>query len=713
MSRAFLWLLIVAPSLAANAAVQGQLCIGQDAESFRLDESECRVIEDTHAPIAAVAPRLFVFVTADKKTAVFGRIEPDSNIGDASSGSVRVTLRIDSVSRTSPRNAELILKTAGKPIQWRWTLSKEIMESLQEIRLPPSQYEATITAPHHEPLELKIDARAKADLGRLRLRPLPILVGKVIDRVTRAPIAGVLITADSGKTIGVTDVAGEFREELAPGNDPLSITVAYGGYGTRTIALPHARADRVLPVIELDAGGSLHVTVIRDKEKYRTVSLDLARMEGRLQVRARHGELVGGAEWIADDLDPGEYMVTVGGSKPLQRVGRAVTIKAAQAAQLEVKIEPIDLIGTVSRGRTPVPRAEITLKSHHGGWQSVVTTSEEGTFEEELWQGGRVLAAVSVAGANAPFVFVDEIHDDPSVRWDIKIPSGTVSGRVIDAGSRKPIAGASITLDSELPDDSNKSLGTRADESGHFAFDGVGAGMQSLYAEAPKYLTSAPQRFVFSQEDETKDLEVALSLAARYPLLVVGIDDRPVPGAFVVHAALREGDVPVTDGQGRVEVDIDPNVGALMAILPRSGSFALYRVPPAAEIPDTPVRIVVPPPAASLAIRAEDDATDMPVPNARLLIRYNGEFLPPSLTAFISRLRAVQFTADRTGQIFFADLPPGMYELWPYLRSNEAAEIMLGRKAPAAALPVTAGAYAATLKVGSGHNRSNGVEIAK
>jgi hypothetical protein len=713
MIRAFWWLLIAAPSLAANPAVQGQLCVGRDAESFRSDEAECRVIEDSHTPIAAPAPRLFVFVSADKKIAVFGRLEPDSNFGEASSGSVRVTLRIESGSRTSPRNAELILRTAGKPIQWRWTLSKEITESLQEIRLPPSNYEATVTAPHHEPLELKIDARAKVDLGRLRLRPLPILAGKVIDRATRAPIAGALITADSGKTIGVTDVAGEFREELAPGNDPLSITVAFGGYGARTIALPHARVDRVLPPIELDAGGSLHVMVIRDKEKYRTVSVDVARVEGRKQVRARHGELVAGAEWIANDLDPGDYMVTIGGAQPLQRVGRAVAIKATQVAQLEVKIEPIDLVGTVSRGKTRVAHAEITLKSHHGGWESVVTTNEEGTFEEELWQGGRFLAAVSVGGANAPYLFVDEIHDDPCVRWNIKIPSGTVSGRVVDARSRKPIAGASITLDSELPDDSNKSLGTTADESGRFAFDGVSAGMQSVYAEAPKYLTSAPQRFVFSQDDERKDLEVSLTPAARYPLLVVGTDDRPVAGAFVVYAGLLEGELPVTDGQGRVDLDLDPNLGALMAILPRSGSFALYRVPPAAEIPDTPVRIVVPPPAASLAIRAEDDATGMPVPNTRLLIRYNGEFLPPALALFIGRLRAVQFTADRAGQLFFADLPPGMYELWPYLRSNEAAEIMQGRKAPAAALPLTAGAYSATLKVSSGHNRSNGIEIAK
>ena len=247
-------------------------------------------------------------------------------------------------------------------------------------------------------------------------------------------------------------------------------------------------------------------------------STDVAHVKGRKQIRARHGELVGVTEWIANDLDPGDYMVTVGGPKPLQRVGRAVTIKAAQVTQLEVKIEPIDLVGTVSRGNTRVPHAEITLKSHQGGWESLVTTNEEGTFEEELWQGGRVLAAVSVGGASAPYIFLDEIHDDPSVRWDIKIPSGTVSGRVFDARSGKPIAGASITLDSKLPDDSNKSLGTTADESGHFAFDGVGAGAQSVYAEASRYLTSAPQSFVFSQDDERKDLEVALMPAARYPL---------------------------------------------------------------------------------------------------------------------------------------------------------------------------------------------------
>src|SRR5882672_6433976 len=161
MIHSFLWLLIAAASLAANPAVHGQFCVGREAESFRSDEADCRVIEDTHMPIAAASPRLFVFVSADKKTAVFGRIDPDSKLDDVSSGAARVTLRIESASRTSLRNAELILKTAGKPGQWRWTLSKEILESLQEIRLPPSQYEVTITAPHHEPLELKIDARTK------------------------------------------------------------------------------------------------------------------------------------------------------------------------------------------------------------------------------------------------------------------------------------------------------------------------------------------------------------------------------------------------------------------------------------------------------------------------------------------------------------------------------------------------------------------------
>ena len=692
-------LVLVAVPASATGVAPGRLCIGS-ADVFRSARAECHA--STKISFAVDTSRLFVFTSADKKRVVLGRLAPGSPSPDLSKPvGARVGVRFESTSKEWPPDAELILKdTAAARNEWHWSLPKDTAAAVNSIELPAGVFDATVTAPHFEPVPFKIDSRAKTDLGVIRIRPLPLLIGKVVDRSTHAPLPGAVITSDAGKTMAVTDLAGGFREELLPDVNPAWINVALPGYGTRTILLTKTRADRTIPTIELDRGGALRVRIARDMRKHPTVTLELLRVEARKQIHLKSEKLSAtNSEWVAKDLDTGEYIVIASGDQPLEKLARTASVKAAETTNLDMEIEPIDLLGTVSRGSARVAGAEVTLKSSESGWSAAITTSDEGAFEQELWQSGRFAFLVSAPALKEPYLSAENIPNTPTAHLDIVVPSGTVAGRVVDVRTQKALPGATITLDSISADSTKRSVGATSDDSGAFAFEGIAAGSHSITAEASNYITNSPISFDFVRDNESKQITIALNPADRFPLLISAPDASPIAGASVIQSDMPAGSVPVTDIRGRVDVGLDRARGALLMIVPREGSFALYRVPAGVEIPHEPVPVIVRPATAALNINTLDDATGLPIRNAHVLIRYNGEFIEPALARQFSAIRHVPVASDNRGQYSWSDLPAGNYELWSYGNISEVLEIMQRASRAGATLAVTTGPYAITLRV--------------
>jgi Carboxypeptidase regulatory-like domain len=693
---AFLLILMAA---SAFSATPGRLCVGSNETSFRSDEAECLDVADEKASVPAGLPRLVLYVSGDKATAIFGRVDPARGERNVARGTgSRVPFLLKSTSRRNwPIATELVLKTGTA--QWRWSLTAEVAQSLRQISVMPGAYEATLRAPHHEPLQVKFDTRVKTSLPpTLLLNALPVLSGKVYERTGRVPLAGALITDDAGKTLALADAAGEFVAELPADENPSAIHVTSPGFGMKIVALPKTRTDHALPPIELDRAGSIRVRIERDVEKHPKLTIDVARTEGRKQIKVSHGEIAAAArEWLANDLDAGDYMVVIGGTRPLQRLGERVHVAAAEETLLEKRIDAIALTGWVSRAGGPVPGAEIALKSSSHGWISRIVADDAGRFEEELWEGGHFAAVVSGSGLPEPYSFAHEIQDAGLARWEIVIPAGKVAGTVTDALSHRPLKDVDVTLDTTSADNSTRSVGARTDEAGHFVFEGVPEGPQSVSAEAQRYIRSTPRQFALAA-DQSQSVDIALAHATQWSFVITGRDGQPLINALAVHADLPAGVTPVTDSRGHVDVDINPARGAELLILPASGSFALYRIPAGADVPDQPVPITVAPPTASLDIHAENQETGSAVANVRVLVRYNGELLDPTLVRMFERLRQVSFATDAHGQCLLAELPSGMYELWTYAAAGQAMQLIASRAAPAAALPVTSGSYQVVLK---------------
>jgi hypothetical protein len=694
-AQKFLLILVAASAFGAKP---GLLCVGSNETSFRSDEAECRNVADEKASVAAGPPRLVLYVSGDKTTAIFGRVDPERRERNVVRGTgSRVPFSLKSTSRRNwPIATELLLKSEAA--QWRWSFTAEVAQSLRQISVLPGVYEATLRAPHHEPLQIKFDTRVKPSLPPLLLNALPVLSGKVYERTSRVPLAGALITDDAGKTLAIADAAGEFIAELPADENPLAIHVTSPGFGMKMVALTKARVDRTLPPIELDRAGSVRVRIGRDVEKYPKLTIDVSRIEGRKQVKVSHGEIAAAArEWITNDLDAGDYMIVIGGTRPLQRLGERVHVTAAEETVLEKRIDAIDLIGSVSRAGSPVPGAVIALKSSSHGWISRIVADDAGRFEEELWEVGHFAAVVSGSGLPEPYPFAHEIQDTGPARWEIVIPSGRVAGTVTDVLSHRPLKDVNVTLDTTSVDNSTRSIGAKTDEAGHFAFEDVPEGAQSVSAEAQRYITSTPRQFALAV-DQSQSIDIALAHATQWSFVVTGRDGLPLVNALAVHADLPQGVTPVTDSSGHVDIDINPARGAELLILPTSGSFALYRIPAGSDVPEQPVPITVAPATASIDIHAENRETGSAVANVRVLVRYNGELLDPPLVRLFERLRQVSFATDAHGQCLLAELPSGMYELWTYAAASQAMQAIASRTAPAAALPVTSGSYQVVLK---------------
>jgi hypothetical protein len=464
------------------------------------------------------------------------------------------------------------------------------------------------------------------------------------------------------------------------------------------VALPKARADVILPPILLSSAGELHVMVERDTERYPTLRVRLTRKEGRQQTPVTDAALdATTTEWIAKELDEGDYVVTLSGTEPQQRLAQTVKIVAGETAKWKATIEPIELTGTVTRASRGVNTPTLTLKASPAGWTAAITGDSEGRFRSELWQTGRFLTSVAAPELQSPYSFLEELAPvGKKIDWNISVPSGMISGIVLDAKSKRAVPGASVTLDSELRGrDVTSSLGTTTDESGRFTFEGIAAGTHTLSAEAEMYTAHRTAPFTLATDDEHKQVELPLARANRQAIIVTGSDQLPLSGALVLHEGAVAPSPPVSDATGRAILSVEPGTRPALLVLPRTGSFAVTRF---LASDDEPMRVVVAPPMGSLIVRTLDEESGAPIGNIRILLRYNGEFVTPQLADMAARYAGMKSMSDASGTLFLPGLPAGTYELWPYSASREADQILRGGVRPAAIVGISAGEYTVRLK---------------
>ncbi len=72
-----------------------------------------------------------------------------------------------------------------------------------------------------------------------------------------------------------------------------------------------------------------------------------------------------------------------------------------------------------------------------------------------------------------------------------------------------------------------------------------------------------------------------------------------------------------------------------------------------------------------------------PIRDVHFLVRYDGETIPFEVMMRLAQSRVLEFQTGTDGVGTMSNLPPGMYELWPYAKMTDVDTLMSGMDVPA------------------------------
>ncbi|MBI5434361.1 MAG: carboxypeptidase regulatory-like domain-containing protein [Planctomycetes bacterium] len=293
----------------------------------------------------------------------------------------------------------------------------------------------------------------------------------------------------------------------------------------------------------------------------------------------------------------GYFLVLTRGDESLHPMSFFGTLKfdfATVPADEMVEYDLVDdssgaarVYGRVTADGEPVERGNIVAVSFEsesmlGVDMKIAPIKEGGAFEfPGLAPGGYQfkLNDVGVGRRNVTAEIQVEIPDQPEVRLDLELPHGGVEGHVIDAATKRPIAGVEVSLRNtmkQLPDGifakliaQDDSLRERTDDQGAFRFEHLQSSTyevtvrSSRWGDGPRYAPSAPLAIRLGEGPVERGVEIALEPSLAIVGVVKSTEGAPIAGASVLAVAKERPDVrperATTDAEGRFKIE---SVGA-------------------------------------------------------------------------------------------------------------------------------------------------------
>lgn len=429
------------------------------------------------------------------------------------------------------------------------------------------------------------------------------------------------------------------------------------------------------------------------------VEIDRNGFDGPLVVDVGTREESAAPKWIAtrtlsakessaafDELRPGLYTVLARGPQPLQRLSTRIAV-GISAAATTLTIPKRRLTVKVLLGGKPLPNASLTLQHDALLWTTDLATDSRGAFTGESWESAQFLGEVWRDRTTAGHV-IDVLLPERGP-LTIDIPDRHVRGRVVDEHG-DAISGARVTLRTASGEVTQTLRATtRAD--GTYEFFGVEAGEQILTARAPSHLDGDVIAFDLASDSGSREFEIALAHGEQHEFKVVDSQGNAI--AFATLIAACGGNVKsiaLTDDTGSAPLATPPGVPCSFYALPREGSLAAAHTHGTMRVPAA---------ASSLRLQLLSD-TNEPLGDVSLLMRVNGEMIPPAVGRQFA-LRGLDLITAADGSVSLAKIPAGTYEFWPY--RGEAEGLMLyelaGHLPPPITLDVKAGDNEAKIRL--------------
>jgi hypothetical protein len=371
-----------------------------------------------------------------------------------------------------------------------------------------------------------------------------------------------------------------------------------------------------------------------------------------------------------DALPAGVYQLRVRGPLPTQQLGTKTGIGSGDIRLLTIEIEPFAVSGRVTLGETELGAGVLTVRHRELHWSGEIPIGADGTFRARLWQRGAFTG--SIRGPALPTASTHSLELDGTA-LEIAIPDGRITGIVRDTKSGAGVPGAIVALRTQLDErEENARVITNAE--GRFDFAGIRYGTQTIRIYPLNHLDPEPVVFDLGAGASLRELDVRVDPGRTLAIVVIDGDHDPLANAKVLAVAeSRLRARTTTDEDGRATITLPPGEEATLFVIPEQGPFGMQRV--ARDLEKGRLKIYMPQTRSSLLIRAQ--TTDgAAMPRFSLLMRYNGELVPPDVAEELAAAQGLQFMTGPGGEARLQDIPGGSYEFWPYRTDDEAQSIV-------------------------------------
>jgi hypothetical protein len=592
-------------------------------------------------------------------------------------------------------SGEMILRSNQSGTVWHVPIDGAVLRSLQRLVLPAGTYRVELALLHHRRGFLTIDT-ASGSAAVLSVGPAPVIRGVVRSAATKAPLAGARIALTPLAQSVVSDGQGRFTAEVET-DWPDVLLVSHSGYGTRRIEIAHAAADTAVPPIELSRAATVVVRIDRKADKG-PLEVELTTRDDldTLHTVARRQLAQAQSSATFEDLEAASYFIIVRGDEPLECLAAKAFVGVGDRRIVSVSLPVAFAHGRITRGGQPYAGAKVTLERSGSGWQTTFVVPPDGELDSAIWDPGAFDLSIRDDDFRAPFAGSAVIDGSLAVKtFAIDVPDRRLRGRVVDERGM-PVANARVVLRSNSVA-MHPTIRATTSGTGQFEYSAVYAGAQELRASANGFLNARPILFTLAEEEKDHQERVVMPAGTPRTVDVVSAHGDAVVGALVVCASGGEvRSQTYTDSHGRSTAATPSAEASTLYVLPNEGSLAIARLAPDAD-PAERIRIVVPAGSSSLEI-ATLTTEGAAVPAVSLLMRYNGELIPPAVVREMHRYQGLPMATDSDGLATFDHIPPGVYELWPYRTEEEAGEIMSAALAAPINVNVATGPNKATVK---------------
>lgn len=679
-----LYLLTALAGLPLGADV---VCIGTSTVMARKNVEQCRSDASGNVIAPNDTARAFIVIKPEGADFILGEIPPRATSWTTvqQQATVPVTVAI-TASETINSLCTLSLDPHSEDADAadrtpRWSIDlKAPAAGERRLMLPAGQYGIVVDCKGFVPAEAIVSASAKPQPARVNvtLLPVPRVHGRVI---TPEPAIALLHDQDD-RLLGKTDPDGAFQISILPKEWPRSLSVSAAGLGTVVVNIPRKAASVELPDIELRKAGRVSITgapdILRQIESIEV--LDLSDRHNRKPYLNVRGETLRAKDYIIANVRPGRYLIVLAGSEPLERFGETVDVVAGQTATVQADWTAEEVEVRTFLGDDALGDAKLYVQSAEFLWNATFTTSSEGVRNVRLWQPGEfgyLLDGGEVSG------YGGSVQLD-GTRAEIRVPSRTIEGTVVDSATDEPLAGVHVLLS-----DGRGGRTATSGADGTFRFGGVKPGLYRLAGGGERGISHEGIKVEVTEQMSNRQVRLELRRQPELEIELVTAQGTIASGATVIElagnavASLREA-----NEAGRVRL---PRAGASprsIVVLTLDGSLHAQSLP--ADGNRGTLRVDIPRPTSAISILVESSGDHKPIAGVSLAMRFNGVLFPDLVMQLIADRAGLLLKSASNGRIRLARVPGGTYEFWP-VRSRSDVEAFVTGQLGAAPIVLVAG----------------------